>query len=503
MTLLAGWILFVLVALPLVAAALLAFAPPPRAREASLAFAVLQAALAVALAVSVGYAGAASYARGISPRFGLSFALAAEGFAAALLLLNAATLLAAVFAAWEVEEAPGLHHSLLHATAAGTAGVFAADNLLCLYFFWELALIPMFLLILRWGSDAEGGARRRRAAYSFLVYTVVGSLPMLLAIVAMRDGMPTGTWRFPWDLGPSISAETLLFLAFLLAFAVKLPLWPLHSWLPDAHTEAPTSASILLAAVLLKMGGWGLFRWAAPIFPAAFAAFSPILLVFGLAGIWIGAWMAWRSEDAKRIIAYSSVSHMGFVAMGLASGAASGARGAAFVLIGHGITSAALFFWFGVLYERRHTRRLSDWGGLASLAPGLSAFAATAAFAGVAVPGTVGFVGEFLVLSGLAERSPLFAGLAASGAVFAAAYTLRLLAEVLYGEAPSETAAAWRPPVLRETLVAFAFAAAAVGFGLAPKPVLSAVGARADEAAARLRAGLVEVGAGPTQGSGR
>lgn len=330
--------------------------------------------------------------------------------------------------------------SLLLVLESGMVGSLVAFDLVFFYIFWEVMLIPMYFIIGVWG-----GSNRIYATTKFVIYTVFGSLLMLIAalVIYFIHYKETGTYSTNLlDLyqisSMSLDTQIILFGAFALAFAIKVPVFPFHTWLPHAHTEAPTSGSVILAGILLKMGTYGFIRFAMPIFPKALVFYSPILLTLGVVGIIYGALMAWMQTDAKRLVAYSSVSHLGFVIIGSVALiqnqlSIEALTGAIYQMINHGISTGALFFLVGMIYERRHTRVLSDFGGLASVMPVFSICLIIATLGSVGLPGTGGFIGEFLILIGVFKANALVSIAAATGVVLGAIYMLKFCLEILFG----------------------------------------------------------------------
>jgi NADH-quinone oxidoreductase subunit M len=336
-------------------------------------------------------------------------------------------------------------------------GVFASLDLFLFYVFWEVMLIPMYFLIGVWG-----GERRIYAAMKFVLYTMAGSVLMLVAIIALYflHGNATGIYTFGYPeiasalgagrftLAPA--AEFWLFLAFFLAFAIKVPLFPFHTWLPDAHVEAPTAGSVLLAGVLLKMGTYGMVRFSLPLFPHVSNLFAPLISGLAIIGIIYGALVAMVQPDMKKLVAYSSVSHLGFIVLGIFSFNAQGMAGAIYQMINHGVTTGALFLLVGVIYDRRHTRLISEFGGLANRMPVYAAFFLITALSSIGLPGLNGFVGEFLILLGTFGTNTLRAVLAATGVVLSAVYMLWMYQRVVWGEITNEENKSLRDLVIRE-----------------------------------------------------
>lgn len=323
----------------------------------------------------------------------------------------------------------------------GMLGVFTSLDLFMFYVFWEAMLIPMYFIIGIWGGD-----KRIYASVKFFIYTMFGSLLMLVAIVWLGVYASTVTGHFTFDLvelynvGPTVAAniQKWMFLAFALSFAIKVPLFPLHTWLPDAHVQAPTAGSIILAAVLLKMGTYGLMRFCLPLFPNAAIFFAPYISVLAVIGIIYGALVAMVQKDMKKLVAYSSVSHLGFVVLGIFAMTQEAMQGAVIQMINHGLSTGALFFLVGVIYDRTHTREISDYGGIARVVPFYSASLLIASLSSIGLPGLNGFVGEFLILLGSFKSGVLnswwFTVFAASGVIFAAVYLLWMYQRIVFGE---------------------------------------------------------------------
>ncbi len=345
-------------------------------------------------------------------------------------------------------------------------GTFSALDLVLFYLFFEGGLIPMFLIIGVWG-----GARRVYASFKFFLYTLLGSVLMLLAIMAMY--WEAGTTDIPTLLrhGFPLALQKWAWLAFFASFAVKLPMWPVHTWLPDAHVEAPTAGSVILAAILLKMGGYGFLRFSLPMFPAASHDFAPLIFTLSVVAIIYTSLVALMQEDVKKLIAYSSVAHMGFVTMGIFAATAQGVAGGIFQMISHGIVSGALFLCVGVVYDRMHTREISFYGGLVNRMPLYAAVFMVFTLANVGLPGTSGFIGEFLTLIGTFKVNTSVAFLATLGVIGSAAYALWLYRKMIFGTLKPAVAGikdlGWRECVIFAPLVALI-----ILLGVAPKPVL-------------------------------
>ncbi|HEY4861642.1 MAG TPA: NADH-quinone oxidoreductase subunit M [Xanthobacteraceae bacterium] len=346
-------------------------------------------------------------------------------------------------------------------------GTFAALDLVLFYLFFEGGLIPMFLIIGVWG-----GPRRVYASFKFFLYTLLGSVLMLLAIMAMYWDAGTTDIAVLLHHGFPRSLQTWAWLAFLASFAVKLPMWPVHTWLPDAHVEAPTAGSVILAAILLKMGGYGFLRFSLPMFPAASHDLAPLVFALSVIAVIYTSLVALAQEDMKKLIAYSSVAHMGFVTMGIFAATTQGVAGGIFQMISHGLVSAALFLCVGVVYDRMHTREIAAYGGLVNRMPLYAAAFMVFTLANVALPGTSGFVGEFLSLIGTFRVNSLVATLATIGTILSAAYALWLYRKVVFGTLSKPSLAAIKDLDYREMITLGPLVALTILFGIYPKPVL-------------------------------
>lgn len=369
------------------------------------------------------------------PSFGVQFHLAVDGLSLALVLLTAFLGVLAVAASWTaVRERQGLYYLNLLLVLAGVLGVFLAMDLFLFYFFWELMLIPMFFLIDIWGHE-----NRHAAAIKFLLFTQISGLLMLVAILVLYviHGRATGLYTFDYEhlraLPLTRGTARWLLLGFAAAFLVKLPAVPFHTWLPDAHTQAPTGGSILLAGLLLKTGAYGLLRFGVPLFPAAAMELAPVALGLGAVGIVYGAWQAFGQHDLKRLVAYTSVSHLGFVLVGIAAWNTLALNGAVLQMVCHGLSTGALFMLVGFLDERLHSRDMRDMGGLWARMPRMGAAAMLLAMASLGLPGLGNFVGEFLVLLGTFRVSKPAAVAGCVGMVFAAVYALALIQRTFHG----------------------------------------------------------------------
>jgi NADH-quinone oxidoreductase subunit M len=370
------------------------------------------------------------------PTLGIGIHLAMDGLSYLLLLLTIILGLVSVLISWkEIHEKTGFFHFNILWILAGIAGVFLSLDLFLFYFFWELMLVPMYFLINIWGHE-----NRIYAAYKFFLYTQASGLLMFLSILALYfiHGRTSGIYTFDYDqlLGTSMSAPVsfLLMCGFLAAFLVKLPVVPLHNWLPDAHTEAPTAGSVILAGLLLKTGAYGLLRFVLPLFPAASVTFAPVGMLLGVIGILYGAKLAFAQTDLKRLVAYTSVSHMGFVILGIYAFNRIAFQGVVMQIIAHAISTGALFILVGQLYERIHTRDITKMGGLWKQIPVMGTVGMIFAMASLGLPGLGNFIAEFLILAGTFKASILMTCLASIGLVAATIYALRIVQKVFLGK---------------------------------------------------------------------
>lgn len=369
------------------------------------------------------------------PRWGISLHLGLDGLSTILILLTAFIGVVATIASWtEVQNRVGLFHCNVLLALGGVVGVFLAIDLFLFFFFWELMLIPMYLLIVIWGH-----AQRRHASFKFFLFTQAGSLVLLVAIVALALLHQQATGRPSFDygdlMGLSLTAETArwLMLAFLIGFLVKLPAIPLHTWLPDTYTEAPTGATIILAGILAKTGAYGLLRFTIPLFPEVMSEFAPLAMALGTAGILYGAVLACAQTDIKRLVAYSSISHMGFILLGAFAGTELALQGAVMQMVAHGLSTGGLFLLAGALQERYQTREMGQMGGLWSATPRLATMALFFACASLGLPGLSNFIGEFLILFGSYATQPVMIILASLGMVMAAIYSLGMMQRTFFG----------------------------------------------------------------------
>ncbi len=409
------------------------------------------------------------------PGIGIAYHLGIDGVSLLLVMLTAFLGPICVLACWtDIRELLKEFLVCLLLLQTGMLGVFLALDLVLFYLFWEVMLIPMALLILVWGHPA----RRVYAAVKFFLYTMAGSVFMLVGILVLyfHQARTTGIYSFDLldirQLDLPFYLQCWLFVAFGVAFAIKVPMFPFHTWLPDAHTEAPTVGSVVLAAVLLKMGTYGFLRFNLPLFPEASVYFMPVMMVLAVVGIIYGAFMCLVQTDLKRLIAFSSVSHLGFVMLGIFSFTLQGVQGSLIQMINHGLSTGALFLLVGMLYERRHTRMIADFGGLSTPVPTLTVFFMIATLASIGLPGLNGFIGEFLILLGTFKVKPLGAAFAATGVILAAWYMLWMVQRVFYGKVTHEANRSLRDLLPREVGLLVPLVLFMVWIGVAPTTFL-------------------------------
>jgi len=436
------------------------------------------------------------------PEWGANFVVGIDGISLMMILLTTFIMPLAVLGSWTgVREKLPAYYALLLVLTTGMIGVFISLDLLLFYVMWEVMLVPMYFIIGIWG-----GERRLYASIKFFLYTMVGSLLMLVAILYLwiqtwQAGSPT----FSYDsllrtIDVSRTAGLVLFGAFFLAFAVKVPMFPFHTWLPDAHVEAPTAGSVVLAGIMLKMGTYGFLRFAMPLFPDAVMtpAVHTTMLALAVIGIIYGALVAMVQPDFKKLVAYSSVSHLGFVMLGILALTLESVQGALMVMISHGISTGALFFLIGMIYERRHSRMIDAYGGIARVVPLFAAMLTIVSLSSIGLPGTNGFVGEFLVLIGSFRTQPIWAVIAATGVIFAAAYLLWAIQRLLFQPITNPENERLTDLNTREVIIMAALVIPILWIGIYPKPILE----RMERSAAQFISD-VEQGAAERSGASR
>jgi NADH-quinone oxidoreductase subunit M len=471
--------------------ALKAFAPADDARAPNaarwIALATTLATFALSLVMLAGFNSADGGFQMVedAPWFaGLHYRMGVDGISILLVLLTTFLMPLCILASWKSIEKRVLEYMVAFLVLESLViGVFCALDLVLFYLFFEGQLIPMFLIIGIWG-----GQRRVYAAFKFFLYTLLGSVLMLAAILAMIGIAHTTSVPalMAYKFDPAV--QTWLWLAFFASFAVKLPMWPVHTWLPDAHVEAPTAGSVILAGILLKMGGYGFLRFSLPMFPAASHQFTPLVFTMSAIAIVYTSLVAFRQTDIKKLIAYSSVAHMGFVTMGIFSGNVQGEQGAMFQMLSHGVISGALFLCVGVVYDRMHTREISFYGGLAGRMPWYAAVFMLFTMGNVGLPGTSGFVGEILTMTGTYSVSTWTTIVAASGVIFSAVYMLTLYRRVVFGEITNTKLLAISDLETREWLLFLPLIASTLALGFAPNLVFQVTGAAAEHLVAAYNA---------------
>jgi NADH-quinone oxidoreductase subunit M len=415
------------------------------------------------------------------PEGGISYLLGVDGISMLLLLLTTFLTVLCVLCSWEsIETKIKEYYISFLLLETALIGALCALDLVLFYIFWELMLVPMYFLIGVWG-----GPRRIYAAIKFFLFTMVGSVLMLLAILALyfHYGTETGLYTFNvfelYKANIPLVKQYWLFAAFALSFAIKVPMFPFHTWLPDAHTEAPTAGSVILAGVLLKMGVYGFLRFAVPLFPAAAVAATPVISWLAIIGITYGAVMCIMQTDLKRLIAYSSVSHLGYVMLGIFALNMQGLQGGMYQMLNHGISTGGLFLIVGMIYERRHTRMIADFGGLSKVMPRLAVGFMIVTLSSIALPGTNGFVGEFLILLGTFRSNVLYGVLATTGVILGAVYMLWMFQRVMFGRITKEENSRLKDLTKREAAILAAIVLCIFLMGLYPRPFLRKMDASA------------------------
>jgi NADH-quinone oxidoreductase subunit M len=410
--------------------------------------------------------------------FNVNYHLGIDGISLLLILLNSFTTVLVVIAGWQViQERVAQYLASFLLLSGFMNGVFASLDALLFYVFFEATLIPMFVIIGIWG-----GPNRVYAAFKFFLYTLLGSFLALIALIYLYN-VSGGSFSLPvwYDLPLALDAQVLIFLAFFAAFAVKVPMWPVHTWLPDAHVEAPTGGSVVLAAIMLKLGGYGFLRLSLPIAPDASHELTWFMVALSLVAVVYIGLVALVQSDMKKLIAYSSISHMGFVTLGIFVFNAQGVEGAIIQMVSHGFISGALFLCVGVLYDRLHSRQIADYGGVVNRMPVFAALFMLFAMANAGLPGTSGFVGEFMVIMGSMKVSFWYAFAAGTTLIWGAAYTLWLYKRVIFGAVANEKVAHLQDINLREFLVLGLLAVAVLWMGIHPAPFAEVLHASVDE----------------------
>ena len=415
---------------------------------------------------------------------GIHYRMGVDGISVLFVLLTAFLLPLCIVASWtSIKERVVEYLIAFLILEVLVIGVFCALDLIVFYLFFEGQLVPMFLIIGVWG-----GKNRVYAAYKFFLYTLLGSVLMLAAILAMAG--IAGTTSIPelltYHFDPKL--QLLLWLAFFASFAVKMPMWPVHTWLPDAHVEAPTAGSVILAGILLKMGGYGFLRFSLPMFPSASHYFTPLVFSLSVIAVVYTSLVAFRQTDIKKLIAYSSVAHMGFVTMGIFSGNAQGEQGAIYQMLSHGVISGALFLCVGVVYDRMHTREIAFYGGLTNRMPWYAATFLLFTMGNVGLPGTSGFVGEILTMTGAYHASTWTAIVAATGVILSATYALTLYRRVMFGEITNTQLATITDLTMREVIIFSPLIVGTLVLGLQPNLVLNLTAASVDHLVAAYNA---------------
>jgi NADH-quinone oxidoreductase subunit M len=408
------------------------------------------------------------------PQFGIEYYVGIDGLSLMLLILTGFLTPISLLSSWQSVEKKVKEFSIfMLLLEASMIGVFCALDIFLFYIFWDFVLIPMYFLIGIWGYD-----QRIYAAIKFILYTMAGSVLMLVAIIGLSWVHQSVTGEYSFDLlklyDLTVPAETQrwFFLAFTLAFIIKVPLFPFHTWLPDAHVQAPTAGSVILAGVMLKMGGYGLIRLAFPLFPEAALYYAPLLATLSVIAIVYGALVAMVQPDMKKLVAYSSVSHMGFVILGIAAANIQGIQGASYQMLAHGVSTGALFCIVGMLSDRRHTRLISEFGGLKTGMPRLTAVMLVITLSSIGLPGMNGFIGEFLIMLGAFKWDPRFVVVAALGVILSAVYMLWMFQRVFYGKVTNDRNTGLPDLTFREWAIVGPLAAAAIAMGVVPNVFL-------------------------------
>lgn len=462
-------ILSLMLLVPLVAGVICLMVSAQAARTVALVATLIDLALGIVLWASFDVGGAQwQFQESHAVFSGFAWKLGIDGIALTLIMLSVFLMPICILASRSIEKRVGEYMAAFLLMEVLMIGVFAAQDLYLFYIFFEAGLIPMYLIIGIWG-----GAERIYASYKFFLYTLLGSIVMLIAMIWMAQ--TAGTTDIPtlmqYDF--PVDAQKWLWLAFFASFAVKMPMWPVHTWLPDAHVQAPTAGSVILAGVLLKMGGYGFIRFSLPMFPDASAHFAWLVYWLSMIAVVVTSLIALVQHDMKKLIAYSSVAHMAIVTIGLFAFNTQGLEGSMVVMLSHGLVSGALFLCVGVIYDRLHTREISRYGGLAINMPKYALFFLLFTMASIGLPGTSGFVGEFLSLAGIYQISSWVAFIATTGIILGAGYMLYLYRRIVFGEQKNADAAAMKDLSVREWFMLAPIAAAVLWMGVYPESFLA------------------------------
>ena len=475
----ASWGLHFLLWFPVVAMLLILFSPEASAKRVALVLALIEFIASIPLWILFNNGDGGFQFTSVTPwipQWGIFYRLGVDGISVLLIVLSTFLLPLTILGSFNyIRRRERAFYAMLMLLQTGVLGVFMAGDLFLFFMFWEIMLVPMYFIIGIWG-----GERRIYAAIKFFLYTAFGSLLMLVGILYLyfKFKAVTGTPSFAWidlvQLPLTLREQVWLFIGFALAFSVKVPLFPFHTWLPDAHVEAPTPGSVVLAAVLLKLGAYGYLRFLLPLFPdaATHPTIVMTLMLLGIMGIIYAAWVAAVQPDAKKLIAYTSVAHMGFVVLGIFALTLQGIQGAMMIMLSHGLSTGAMFLLLGMLYERRHTRTIADFGGMAAVAPVFATIFVFTALASIGLPGTSGFVGEFLALVGTFQTHPVVAMIAATGVIFAAYYMLPMVQRMWFNRLDNPENEKVADLNRRELAVLLPLVLLMLFMGVYPKPFL-------------------------------